>query len=270
VVPPIAGLLTTAIGWRRTYVVLAVVTLALLLVASRLIVRDPSVKGLSVDGRVEVASTDPDATEVARASWGMTRAQAMATPVFWAAGGIFFFSWMAVFMPLVHLVPFAEDIGMGKGIASTMLSAIGLGGLLGRTSTGVLSDRIGRLWALALVLAVQISAFAAFAIGTGLLVLLPAAVAFGMAYGGTTTMFPAIFSDQFGQAHIGSITGAVFAVAGSSAAFGPTLAGVIHDATDSYRLAFAIGGGMNLVALGLVGLLWMFLGRSAPGELSIT
>lgn len=255
-IPPLAGVLTTAVGWRATYMILGASAFILLLLASRLIVRDPAEKGLEVDGRPRTAARPGTATTTIRPVWGLTRAEAMRTPVFWVAGGVFFFTWMAVFMPLVHLTPFTEDLGIGKATASTMISAIGVGGLLGRTGTGVISDRIGRLPSLASVLVVQIASFSVFATSSSLLLLFPAAVAFGLGYGGSTTMFPAIFSDQFGQAHIGAITGAIFAGSGSAAAFGPAIAGYLYDLTGSYRLAFAMGGAMNLAGLLLVLALW--------------
>lgn len=261
-IPPIAGILTGSLGWRGTYVVLAVSTTALLTLAAYLMLRDPSEKGLSVDGVdrdgvTPAASADPE--------WGYTRGEAMRTPEFWVTGAVFFFTWLAVFMPLVHLIPFAEDLGISKAAASTMISAVGIGGLLGRTATGVISDRIGRLPSLAAVLTIQVVAFAVFATSSELAILFPTAAAFGFGYGGTTTMFPAIYSDQFGQAHIGAIVGAVFAVAGSAAAFGPAIAGYLYDLTDSYRLAFAIGGAFNLVGLLFVGVLrWFFKRQAAP------
>ena len=255
-VPPIAGVLINAYGWRTTYVILGLTAAILMVGASFLIVRDPSEKGLEVDGEDKPSESAPK-----KPVWGYTRAEAMRTPIFWVAGGIFFFTWMAVFMPLVHLVPFAEDLGIGKATASTMISAIGVGGLLGRTATGIISDRIGRIPSLASALVLQVVCFAVFASADGLALLVPAAVGFGFSYGGTTTMFPAIFSDQFGQGHIGAIVGAVFAVAGSSAAFGPAIAGYLYDLTGSYRLAFAMGGVMNMVGLGLVAALHILLAR---------
>jgi len=273
-VPPVAGVLTGAVGWRATYVILGVVAVVALLGASLLIVRDPGEKGLMVDGVTGGSdghgerAAGAGATDCApvEAVWGATRAQAMKTGIFWVAGAIFFFTWLAVFMPLVHLVPLAEDLGIGKAAASTMISAIGIGGLLGRTATGIISDRIGRLVSLAAVLTLQVGAFTVFAAGSGYWALFVAGVAFGFGYGGTTTMFPAIFSDQFGQANIGAIVGAVFTVAGSAAAFGPTLAGYLYDLTDSYRLAFAVGGALNLVGLGLVGVLRISLTVGANNQ----
>ena len=49
-VPPIAGLLINAYGWRTTYVILGLVVAILMVGASFLIVRDRSEKGLEVDG----------------------------------------------------------------------------------------------------------------------------------------------------------------------------------------------------------------------------
>ena len=251
-IPPIAGLLAGLLGWRHTYVVLAVSTSALLTVAAFLMLRDPAEKGLRPDGAA------PDETEDAagpETEWGYTRREATRMPEFWVTGAIFFFTWLAVFMPLVHLIPFTEDLGIGKTAAATMLSAVGMGGLAGRTLTGLISDRIGRLASLTIVLSIQALAFGIFATSSDFVVLFPTAAAFGFGYGGTTAMFPAIHADQFGEAHIGAIVGAVFAVAGSAGAFGPAIAGYIYDLTSSYRLAFVIGAGLNLVGLLFAGVL---------------
>jgi MFS transporter, OFA family, oxalate/formate antiporter len=273
-IPPIAGLLMGPLGWRGTYVVLAVSTTALLMLAAYLMLRDPSEKGLHPDG---VARDGAATATRAEPEWGYTRREAMAMPEFWVTGAVFFFTWLAVFMPLVHLIPFTEDLGIGKAAASTMLSAVGIGGLVGRTLTGMISDRIGRIPSLTAVLAIQAVAFAIFATSSEFAVLVPTAAAFGFGYGGTTTMFPAIHSDQFGQAHIGAIVGAVFAVAGSAGAFGPAIAGYLYDLTDSYRLAFAIGGALNLVGLLFVGMLCLLHRRdtaprpaTAPAVFSVT
>jgi cyanate permease len=83
-------------------------------------------------------------------------------------------------------------------------------------------------------------------------------------------MFPAIFSDQFGQAHIGAITGAIFARSGSAAAFGPAIAGYLFDLTGSYRLAFAMGGAMNLAGLLLVFALWRVTRARPAGAATLT
>ena len=58
--------------------------------------------------------------------------------------------------------------------------------------------------------------------------------------------------DFFGRAHAGAIVGSIFALAGCMAAWGPLAAGAAHDVTGSYRAAFLIAAGLNLVAVALL------------------
>jgi MFS family permease len=184
-----------------------------------------------------------------------TPGEAARTPLFWVMTSVFLCTWLVVFLPLVHLPPFAEDLGIDATVAATLVSAIGVGGLLGRTLTGGVSDRIGRRASLAVVLGVQVVAFLVFAASDGLVALYPAAIAFGFGYGGTTTVFPAIVADEFGRAHAGAITGLIFAGAGCAAAVGPFFAAWMYDLTGSYRTAFVLSAAVNGLALLLVGAL---------------
>ncbi len=56
----------------------------------------------------------------------------------------------------------------------------------------------------------------------------------------------------FGRLHVGAISGSIFAIGGLAGSLGPLAAGYIHDVTGAYTLAFAIGVGGNLLAVGLV------------------
>jgi MFS family permease len=177
-------------------------------------------------------------------------------------------TWLAVFVPFAHVVAFAKDLGIGPLAASTVLSAIGLGGLLGRLGAGPLSDHIGRRTTLALLLGLQVVAFLLIAASHGLVLLYPAAVVFGATYGGSTTMFPAIVGDQFGRASAGAIVGAIFASAGSFAAVGPYVAAAIYDATNSYRVAFLLCAGVNALSLAMVSLLRRPQRRRVAGSIA--
>lgn len=246
VAPPVAGALAAAHGWRTAYVVLGLVVGGWLVAASRLMVASPESRGLSADG-------DPPPPEpVALGLSGATVPAALRTPAFWLIGAMFSCSWIAVFVPLVHVAPFADSLGVSRGLAATAVSAIGLGGLAGRLATGAISDRVGRLPALTTVLVVQALAFAGFAASRAAAPVLAAALAFGLAYGGTTTLFPAVVGDRFGRAHAGAIVGLLFAGGGSVSALGPTIAGYLYDATNSYRLSFLLSGAANVVAVALV------------------
>ncbi len=268
--PLFAGLLAANFGWRTAYTVLGVGAGVVLLICSRIIVRDPAQLGLQPDGAVLSANEQPTAT------WGFTRSEAIRTPFFWVAGSVFLFTWLVVFMPVVHLVGYGAEIGFSKEAATIIISAIGLGGLFGRTATGIVSDRTGRLQALAFVLCMQITSFLMFAFVETYWILVFGGILYGCGYGGTTTMFPAVFSDRYGPAHVGAIVGIVFSVSGSFAAVGPYLASWIHEWTESYQAAFIVGGLTNTISLGLVGVLAVLARRSAslvpgrqtPGEVA--
>ena len=171
---------------------------------------------------------------------------------FWLIVGLFLCTWLVVFIPLVHLSPYAKDAGASSAVSATLVALIGLGGLFGRGLAGNVSDRFGRLSTLTMTLLMQVVAFVAFALTASLPVLLPAAGLFGMGYGGSTVLFPALAGDRFGRAHAGAIVGAVFAGAGSLGAIGPYMAAWIHDSTDSYRLAFLIAAVANVASVGFV------------------
>lgn len=254
-VPPAMGGLVDRFGWRTLYVVGAVLASATLLIGSRLMYRDPESKGLSVDDEFGPGRPLPEGTTVTVTPAdpvSLDLPGAARTIDFWLIVGLFLCTWLVVFIPLVHLSPYAKDAGASSAVSATLVALIGLGGLFGRGLAGNVSDRFGRLSTLTMTLLMQVVAFVAFALTASLPVLLPAAGLFGMGYGGSTVLFPALAGDRFGRAHAGAIVGAVFAGAGSLGAIGPYMAAWIHDSTDSYRLAFLIAAVANVASVGFV------------------
>ena len=269
--PLLMGWLIGYTTWRVLYGVMAAVVFLGLLTASRLMAASPEAKGLSIDDELRRrgdplpqaaaagssedrtgATNGPLLTNLNTEEPSLTRREAMRTRMFWIIAGIFLCTWLVVFLPLVHLSPFARGLGASAGLAATLVSSVGIGGLLGRTLTGTVSDRIGGDATLGIVLSVQVVAFLVFAVSHSLATLYPAAVAFGFGYGGTTTVFPAIVGDRFGRAHAGAIVGLLFAGAGSLAAVGPFMAAWIYDSTGSYRIAFLLSAAANAVGVALV------------------
>jgi MFS family permease len=90
-------------------------------------------------------------------------------------------------------------------------------------------------------LLLQALAFLGFTISTGLELLYLAATLFGFAYGGVTSLFPALIGDFFGRAAVGAIVGFIFA-----------LAGYIYNATNSYSAAFELSAALNVAAFLLI------------------
>lgn len=239
--PPAAAWLIAGYGWRQALTIMAIVGLVLLLAAAVTLIKSPETIGLHPDG-----ADAPPASEQGAVS--LTPGEAMRSLPFWIMWAMYSVTFLVVFVPFVHGSAFAVGLGIPKLSAATVISAIGIGGLVGRLLVGWISDRIDRRRAALFALCLQVLAFIGFATADGLAMLYPAAVAFGFGYGGAVAVFPALVGDYFGRAHAGTIVGRMFASAGTMAAIGPYVAALIFEATDSYRSAFAIAAGLNGLA----------------------
>ncbi|MGF1595361.1 MAG: MFS transporter [Acidimicrobiales bacterium] len=243
VAPPIAAALVAVHGWRTAVTVMASVGVVLLLGAAAVLVRDPESVGLHPDGDLEAAADtatlDADA---------LTAAEAQRTPTYWYLWAMYSLTFVVVFVPFVHGSSHAVELGVSSLAAATVVSSIGVGGMVGRLLVGSVSDRIDRRRAVIGALALQVAAFTGWAMANGVGVLYVSGFAFGFGYGGAVAVFPALVGDYFGRVHAGTIVGRMFALAGVMAAIGPYVAALIFDQTQSYRAAFAIAAGLNGLA----------------------
>ncbi|MED6304277.1 MAG: MFS transporter [Actinomycetota bacterium] len=243
-VPPIAALLVDAYGWRVAIVGMSIFGGVCMLLSALALERDPESIGQVPDGS---PMSSRHTTEDGLA--GVSPAEAWRSITYWQIFGMYALTFVAVFIPFVHLVQFAQSLGASLQTASTVISAIGIGGLIGRLVMGPISDRIGRKTSVILALGIETAAFMGMAISSGLWLLYPSAAAFGFAYGGGVVVFPPLVADLFGRAHAGAIVGRIFATAGSMAAIGPYVAQLIHNALGDYRWAFLLSGVANGCAL---------------------
>lgn len=247
--PPLAQRVVDAAGWRVAYVVVGAGVLATVALAATVMRRDPSSMGLRADG-----DAGPPARSPARSGSGWSLRRAMGASAFWLIGAAFTATWLAVFIPFVHLVPFARDLGYTAGTGAWLVSSLGAGSVVGRLVMGPVSDRVGRRPALVTAMGIQAIAFLAFSAAHGLGALVVTAIAFGYSYGTISALFPAIVGDFFGAEQAGTLVGFLFMLAGSLAAWGPLVAGLMYDATGGYSLVFRLAAGANVLAAGLVGL----------------
>tara|TARA_B100001123_G_scaffold76435_1_gene86308 strand:- start:16788 stop:18023 length:1236 start_codon:yes stop_codon:yes gene_type:complete len=243
-VPPIAAVLVSAYGWRVAILAMSLTGGICMLLSSIVLERDPEGVGQNPDGRIEPTGGLTEDLEE-----GMTPAEAWRSRTYWKIFGMYALTFVAVFVPFVHGVQFAQSLGASLQTASTVISAIGIGGLVGRLVMGPVSDRIGRKNAVMLALFLETASFLGMAGANSLWLLYLSAATFGFAYGGGVVVFPPLVADFFGRAHAGSIVGRIFATAGTMAAIGPYTAQVLRDALGNYRWAFLLSGIANGLAL---------------------
>jgi MFS family permease len=248
VVPPLVALGVETWGWRPTLGVLALASAFLIGIAARAMVRDPETRGQWPDG-------DQRPPTAAMLAAGSTVAEAIHTTEFRGIVAVYFLTWLVVFVPFVHAPAYARDLGLSPLAAAALLSAIGVGGVIGRLLSGVVSDRYGRFPTLFAICVLQAVSFVQLIFASDAAMLWLAAAAFGLSYGGAVAVLPALCGDLFGRAHVASVVGVIFAIAGAPAAAGPYLAGWLFDASGSYAGAFSIAAALNALAAALT--LWL-------------
>jgi OFA family oxalate/formate antiporter-like MFS transporter len=157
-----------------------------------------------------------------------------------------------VFVPFVHLVPYAMDHGVPPASAALLLGVIGIGSTAGRFFLGGLADRMGRRHALLTMIIGMALALAVWAVATDFWSLAVFAFAYGVFYGGWVAVLPAVVMDYFGGRNVSAIIGILYTSVAFGTLIGPSAAGFAFDLSRSYTLPILAGIAANIVAAGVV------------------
>jgi MFS family permease len=235
-------------GWRASCVAMGCLVLFAIAPLTALVKKEPADVGQRPDG--DSAPVDMTAKRNAAAIidpvWAATEwtlGRAVRTVRFWWIALGYFLALIAWYAVQVHQTKYLVDIGFSPLVAAWALGAVGVIAIPGQILLGGLSDRIGREWIWTTGCLGFVFACAAL-IGlehwpsSALLYSMVFAQGF-LGYALTSVMGP-IVAEIFEGPHYGSIFGTItIALIGGGAA-GPWMAGAIHDATGSYRLAFLL------------------------------
>ncbi|WDZ75264.1 MFS transporter [Ensifer adhaerens] len=242
VMPPLATWLVASLGWRETYLVLGALAALLGIGMSTLIVDSPKDRGTGPDGApIAIQAT-------AKAPSGVPMREAIRTRRFIGLYAACLLSAFGVFVPFVHLVPYALDHGLTQASAVMLLGTIGVGSTLGRFLLGSLADRMGRQVFLVAMFAGMAASLAFWAFAGSFLPLAIFALTFGVVYGGWVAILPAVVMDYFGGRHVGSIIGALYTSVAIGTLVGPSAAGFAFDFSHSYTLPILAGALANGLA----------------------
>lgn len=245
--PPLAALLIDGMGWRDAYLTLGVLAAVLGVGASLLLENDPRERGLAADGEPL-----PAHAHAAPPSGDLSVRDAVRTRQFISLYAACLIASFGVFVPFVHLVPHAQDLGIAQGSAVLLLGVIGIGSTAGRFFLGSLADRMGRhRFLLCTVIALAFT-LVIWAVATGFWMLALFAFLFGACYGGWVAVLPAVVMDLFGGRNVGGIIGVLYTSVAFGTLIGPSAAGYAFDASRSYTLPILAAVAANLIAGGIL------------------
>jgi len=246
--PPLASLLIGTLGWRGAYLALGALAVVLGGGLAMLIENDPGRRGLGPDGDPPLShavSAKPQGAAVSEAVRSIRFASLYAACLICSFG---------VFVPFVHLVPYARDHGIAPSSAVLLLGVIGVGSTAGRFFLGGLADRMGRELSLLLMFVGMALALVIWAVATTVWPLVAFAFVYGVFYGGWVAVLPAVVMDEFGGRNVSGIIGILYTSAGIGTLLGPSAAGFAYDVNHSYTLPILVSIGGNVVAAVLMAL----------------
>ena len=246
VMPPLAAWLIHVLGWRHAYLALGAVAAVIGVGMALLIEDDPRSRGVGPDGDAAPPG------EGRQPSPGFSVASAVKTPRFLGLYAACLVCSFGLFVPFVHLVPYALDHGVAPASAVLLLGAVGIGSTAGRFFLGGLADRIGRERALECMFAGMAGAMTLWAGATGFWGLAVFAFLYGAAYGGFVAVLPALVMDYFGGRQVSGIIGVLYTSVAFGTLLGPSLAGFAFDLRHSYALPIFASVLSNLMAAGIV------------------
>jgi MFS family permease len=246
VMPPFASLCIEALGWRNAYFMLGGLAAVIGGGMAFLIEDDPRRRGLGPDG------TFAQSTVLSEPFTGVVLRAAIRSNAFialYAAAAICSFG---VFVPFVHLVPYAIDHGVAPAAAALLLSAIGIGSTGGRFLLGGLADRMGRTRTLCAMIIGMALSLAIWAGCASLWTLAAFACLYGVFYGAWVAVMPSVVADRFGARNISGIIGVLYTSVAFGTLIGPSAAGYIYDASGSYTVPILASAAANLVAAAII------------------
>jgi MFS family permease len=242
VMPPLASLLIRTLGWRHAYLGLGLVATVVGAGMALFIENDPRDRGLSPDGDSLPSgnSIEPPA--------GFSVREAVRSRRFIGLYAACLTCSFGLFVPFVHLIPYAIDHGVRQSSAVLLLGAIGVGSTAGRFFLGGLADKWGREPALMLMFAGMGVSLLIWVCSTEWWSLCVFGLVYGVFYGGFVAILPALVMDYFGGRHVSGIIGVLYTSVAFGTLVGPSAAGFVFDVSDSYMLPILVGVAANIIA----------------------
>jgi len=248
---PLASILILHWGLSITLPLLgALIWIVIIPVALFFIKQRPSDVNQYPDGALPRAS----AQEASDASLGhatqsrvWTRFEAMRTIAFWAIVSGFLLALGGQIAFLIHQVSFLSEY-LGTTGAATAVSVTAFGSIIGRLFLGTFVDRCDKRYVAMVCFLIQGAAVVTLAYYNHVVVLYLGTFVFGLTMGSIIMMQSLIIGECFGLVSFATVAGFAGLFTMSGAAFGPTVAGAIYDATGSYQMAFTIFAALSMLA----------------------
>jgi OFA family oxalate/formate antiporter-like MFS transporter len=242
---PLASLkLIPAFGLPDTFRILGVIFIVMTMIGAFLLKNPPA--GYRPAGWKPAAASKSAAT-----TYEFSPGETLRTPTFylmWLAYALGCSSGMLV---ISQLVPFAKKAGIAAGLLLIMSMVVGAcGSAAGRILSGWMSDKVGRINVLRIMIGISMIAMPAlYAAGNNIAMLYLAVFVVYWCYGTQLSVNGAAAADFWGTKNAGINYGMLFTAWGVAGIIGPQIGAKLFDKYHNYQAAFYTAAVLAAVAL---------------------
>jgi OFA family oxalate/formate antiporter-like MFS transporter len=231
-------------GLPATFRILGTIFLVMTVIGALLLKNPPA--GYQSASLVQTTSPQHLAT-----SHEFTPHETLRTPTFYLMWVGYALGCSAGLMVISQLVPFAKSVGVAAAALSTMTLVVGaIGNTSGRILSGWLSDRLGRINVLRVMIGISMIAMPAlYAVGSDVAGLYLAVFVVYWCYGTQVSVNGTAASDFWGTRNAGTNYGLLFTAWGVAGIIGPRIGGVLYDRYHNYKAAFYVAAALAAIAL---------------------
>ncbi|MCA1684577.1 MAG: OFA family MFS transporter [Planctomycetia bacterium] len=231
-------------GLAATFRILGAVFLVMTLVGAFLLRNPP--EGYRPEGWVPPPPTAPSAATPN----DFTPGEVLRTPTFYLMWVAFALGASSGLMVISQLLPFAKEKGIAAAAASTALFVGAAGSASGRTLSGWMSDGLGRLNVLRLMIGVSVAAMPLlYLVGGSVPGLFAMVFVVYWCFGTQLSVNASTAADFWGTKNAGINYGMLYTAYGVAGVIGPRIGSTLFDKYHSYQAAFDAAAVLAAVAL---------------------
>ncbi|MCR5391927.1 MAG: MFS transporter [Olsenella sp.] len=253
-------------GWRQAYLAFGIIILVGTLPFTLFVVRGkPADKDLLPYGADEGESAGADAGATTAVAEGISAADAMRMPAFWAIVafcGLITLNQTVYQFLSSYALSFSESLPQIAAASGVVASAAMGGQAIGKVFLGSVSDRSVRLGAVCGIAVGAVGVLLMWGMPSVLALLLVGAFCFGVIYAMTTVETPLLVRSVFGSADYANIYSRVSMVGSLMSAVAAVFWSLVIDSAGGYGLMFAL----SLVCMAACLALALFALGHAPSE----
>jgi MFS transporter, OFA family, oxalate/formate antiporter len=242
--------LVPAYGWRSTFMILGVIFFVMTMIGAFLLKNPPA-------GYKPAGWTPAPAAKAAASTYEFSPGETLKTPTFYFMWIAYALGCAAGLMVISQLVPFFKAALKGTmsdavitSLAGTVFIVAAIGNASGRILSGWMSDAIGRINVLRLMIGISMVGMPIlFLVGANATLLFALIFIIYWCYGTQLSVNGSAAADFWGTKNAGINYGMLFTAWGVAGVLGGRIGGVLYDKYHNYQAAFYTAAVLAAVAL---------------------